>query len=57
MSLPLAAHRAPETAGSTAMPTIAEARRETSVGRPPASRATAAVAAPGEYLTFRLGDS
>ena len=37
------------------MPTLAEARRETSVGRPPTSRAAAAVAAPGEYLTFRLG--
>jgi purine-binding chemotaxis protein CheW len=54
MSQPLAAPRAPETAGSPAMQTIAEARRvEAPIARQPTVRAAAAAA--GEYLTFRLG--
>jgi purine-binding chemotaxis protein CheW len=56
MPQPLTEQRAPETAGSTAMETIAEARRvEAPLARQPAARAAAAVAAAGEYLTFRLG--
>jgi purine-binding chemotaxis protein CheW len=56
MPQPLAEQRAPETAGSTAMETIAEARRvEAPLARQPTARAAAAVAAAGEYLTFRLG--
>jgi purine-binding chemotaxis protein CheW len=56
MPQPLAEQRAPETAGSTAMETIAEARRvEAPLARQPAARAAAVVAAAGEYLTFRLG--
>jgi purine-binding chemotaxis protein CheW len=56
MSPPLAAQRATRATGSTAMETIAEARRtETPVARPPTARAAAVVAAAGEYLSFRLG--
>ena len=56
MPQPLAEHCAPEGAESTVMETMAEARRvEAPVARAPGARATAVVAAAGEYLTFRLG--
>ena len=54
MSQPLAEPRAPETAGSTAMQTIAEARR-VEAPRQPTARAAPVVASAGEYLSFRLG--
>ena len=54
MSQPLAAHHVRATAGSTAMPTIAETRRA-EAPRQPTARAAPVVASAGEYLCFRLG--